>query len=229
MAEHLPIDGRVHAAIIAAIIDDGAAPSPAELARAVGAGPADIDASLARLVDNHGLVLQPGRPEVWIIHPFSLTPTNVWVAGATRGWWAPCMWCGLGVAHLAGEDVVIHARIGGEREDVAIAVRGGTPADDLVVHFPYPARTAWENVVGWCASVQPFRSADDVAPWCARHRLPRGAIHPLAQVNEVARRWYGGYRDPGWRKWSTVEAQAIFGAVGMTGDAWDVSARDGRF
>src|SRR5262249_57149373 len=33
-----------------------------------------------------------------------------------RGWWAPCIWCALGVAALVGEDVVIHSRIGGEAE-----------------------------------------------------------------------------------------------------------------
>jgi hypothetical protein len=80
MAEHLAIDGRVHAAIVRGILADGFAPNADELADALGATAGDIEASLGRLAENHGLVLHPGRPEVWIAHPFSLTPTNVWVA-----------------------------------------------------------------------------------------------------------------------------------------------------
>ncbi|HKA89210.1 MAG TPA: organomercurial lyase [Haliangiales bacterium] len=228
MAEHLAIDGRVHAAIIGSILDKGFAPTTEELADALGATAGDVAASLGRLADNHGLVLQPGRPEVWIIHPFYLSPANVWVAGPTRGWWAPCLWCGLGVASLAG-DVDLHARIGGETDPVAIAVRNGRVDASLVVHFAFPPRVAWDNVVHWCASVQPFRSADDVDGWCARHRLPRGAVHTLAQVADLARRWYGGYRSPTWKKWSNVEAQAIFRAAGLTGPFWDVPVRDERF
>ncbi len=229
MAEHLAIDGRVHAGIVRGILADGFAPTADELADALGATAGDIEASLGRLADNHGLVLHPGRPEVWIAHPFSLTPTNVWVAGASRGWWAPCLWCALGVAALAG-DVDVHARLGGEHVPVRIAVRDGAVVDaGVVVHFALPPRVAWDNVVSWCACVQPFRTVADVDAWCARHRAARGAVHALAQVNDLARRWYGGHLDPGWKKWSNVEAQAIFHAAGLTGGFWDVSSRDERF
>jgi Alkylmercury lyase len=49
-----------------------------------------------------------------MIHPFSLSPTGTWVQQGEQGWWAPCIWCGFGIAALAGENAVIHARIGAE-------------------------------------------------------------------------------------------------------------------
>jgi hypothetical protein len=230
MVEHTALDSRVHQAIIAGILAQGFAPGVTELAGTLDASADDIEASLFRLAENHGLVRHPGRSEVWIAHPFSLSPTNVWVEGPRRGWWAPCLWCALGVAHLAGGDVEIHARIGGEHEPVRVAVRNGTPVDDgLLVHFSVPPKRAWENVVAWCASVQPFRQVEDVDGWCARHGLPRGSIQPLAHVNELARRWYGGYLSPTWKKWSNAEAQAIFVAAGLIGEFWEASSRDEWF
>jgi len=228
MAEHLAIDGRVHAAILRTVVERGFAPGVDELAAGLGVDAGAIAASLARLVDNHAVVLQPGRLEPWIVHPFALSPTTVWVEGRDRGWWAPCMWCALGIGALVG-DARIHARLGGEREAVTFTVRDGEVDGDGVVHFLRPPRDAWDNVVDWCANVQPFGSSADVDAWCARHGRRRGSVHPVAQVADLARRWYGRHLDPDWKKWTTAEAQEIFGAAGLAGEFWAVDTTSGRF
>lgn len=64
----------------------------------------------------------------WVIHPFSLSPTATWVQADQRGWWAPCIWCALGVAALVGQDVVVHCRIGAETEDRPKSSLGRWPA-----------------------------------------------------------------------------------------------------
>src|SRR5688572_14044455 len=102
MAAHHPLDSRVHHALLQHILARGHAPAAGALAAAVGAPEADVAVSLARLAENHGLVLHPGSHDVWVAHPFSLSPTQVWVSTAHGGWWAPCIWCALGVATLAG-------------------------------------------------------------------------------------------------------------------------------
>src|SRR5262249_31700123 len=161
---------------------------------------------------------------------FSASPTGVWVQGTERGWWAPCLWCAMGIAVLAAPDAVVHTRIGGEREEACIRLRSGRlVSDDLAVHFALPARDAWSNVVHWCATVLPFRAVADVAPWCTRHGLPYGDVVPLTTVLELARSWYGRHLDRDWRKWTLAEAQAIFDRVGLHGDIWKLPVSAGTF
>jgi len=227
----LPLmDGRVHHEVLSTFVRLGRPPALDELARALAVSPEDAAAALRRLHDGHGLVLHPDGAEVWIAHPFSASPTAVWVAGGARGWWAPCLWCASGIVALAAPTSTIHARYGGEHEAAAVEVRGGAAAsDDLVVHFASPPRDAWRNVVHWCATVLPFRRAEDVDAWCERHGLPRGAVLPWRQVLELGRAWYGRHLDLDWRKHTIAEAQAIFDQVGLSGDFWRLPASDRPF
>jgi hypothetical protein len=230
MADHLTIDSRVHHLVLSGIVRDGYAPTAAEVAQQLGAEEGAVTASLARLHDNHGLVLHPGSSEVWIAHPFSLSPTAVWVQAGSRGFWAPCIWCAMGIATLVGGEATVHARLGGEERAIEIRVRAGrVEGEGLLVHFPLPPRDAWANVVHFCAGVLPFLSEADVRGWCERHRLPRGEVVPAEQVLALAARWYGRHLDPDWVKWSVREAQAIFEEVGLTGPFWRLGDVDGRF
>jgi hypothetical protein len=217
--------------MIRGLIDTGRGPSNPELERALGVDRSALVSILRELEAAHGIVLHPDRPEPWVIHPFSLTPTATWVQGADRGWWAPCVWCGLGVAALAGGDVQLHTRFGGEQESAMIDVRDGAPVESghCVVHFAIPPARAWDNVHAHCAMLLPFRSPSDVDVWTMRHALPLGEVVPLAQVAALARRWYGGHADPQWRKWTVAEAQDIFASVGLTSTFWDLGAQVGRF
>lgn len=227
----MSLSARLHYVLLNAIVAHGHAPTVSLLGRALDATPDEIAAALAQLAESHGVVLHPGQPEVWVIHPFSLSPTNVWVQGRLRGWWAPCMWCALGIASLVQDDVVIHTRAGAESEPLAIAISDGKLRGDheLVVHFPIAPRHAWDNVIHFCASVQPFHSEPEIDAWCARHGYHKGAVVPLAQLDALARRWYGEHLALAWRKWTTTEAQAIFTSVGLTGAFWSLAAGDTRF
>lgn len=218
-----PLDSLLHHHLLAAIVA-GTPRDAIALAARAGCSIADAETSLTRLADAHAVVLHPNTHDVWIAHPFSCSPTGTWVAGAARGWWAPCMWCAFGIAVLVDDPVTIHARIGGETEPVEI-----TPDSDLLVHFAVPPREAWSNVVHFCAMVLPFRSELDIDRWSARHQLPRGATVPVAKVRALAHRWYGRHRDPTWVKHTTAEAQQIFADVGLTDTFWQLPQLTGRF
>jgi len=221
MPEHTPLDGRVHHALLSEIIASGRAPDGAALAERLGATIEELEPSLARLDANHGVVLHPGTSRVWIVHPFSVSPTLNWVAGARHGWWAPCLWCGFGVALLVGEDVEIATRLGAEREDLRLHVSGGQLEErGLVVHFPLPPRQAWDNVHHFCASLLAFRGERELRAWSQRHGIGPGTALPIETLFELARHWYGRHLAPDWRKHSVAEAQAIFERVGLTGDFW---------
>jgi hypothetical protein len=140
------------------------------------------------------------------------------------------MWCACGVATLAGGEVTIHTRVGGEREDIDIHVINGYAREsDLWVRFAIPPHAAWENVHHFCATVLPFRQQSDVAGWCARHGIPLGAIVPMPQVMDLGRKWYAGHVDPDWKRWSVHEAGAIFRSVGLVDAFWDLPATEGGF
>jgi hypothetical protein len=220
---------RVHHAIMQSFVARGFAPTVDEVAQATAVAPDRVRDAFRQLRDTHGLVLHPGTDAIWIAHPFSASPTGVWVKGAERSWWAPCMWCAMGICVLAAPTATIHARLGGEEEAVAIGVTDGEVENDAVVHFPFPPRAAWDNVVHFCASVLAFRSARDVERWAARHRYPVGAVVPLRTVLRLGRAWYGRHLDEDWRKWTTLEAQAIFEDVGLVGDFWRLPTTNGTF
>jgi hypothetical protein len=222
------LDGRVHAAVIRGFLARGFAPSPAEIAGELSTSLESIEDSLRSLESAHGLVLHHGKTDVWIAHPFSSSPTGVWVACGERGWWAPCIWCAMGIAVLAGDECIIHARLGGESETTEIRV-GAEVSPDLPVHFAHPPRDAWDNVVHWCASVLPFRTANDVPAWCTRHRFPEGRIIPASRVLTLARRWYGRHADDDWKKHTIAEAQRIFDEVGLEGEFFRLPEAEGTF
>lgn len=224
------LDSAVHHGVLTGIVRRGRAPSVTDLARDLFVDDADVERALERLHDGHGLVLHPGTHEVWAAHPFSLVPTAVWVRAATRGWWAPCIWCALGVAHLTGGRATIHARLAGEDAPVEVDVDGErlSPAD-LVVHFPVAAARAWDNVHRFCASTLVFAGADDVPRWYERHGVPQGDVQPLERVAALARAWYGPYLDPSWRKWTVAEARELFARLGLRGPTWELPESSGRF
>lgn len=221
----------LHHRIIRDLLDTGRCPANPELASCLQISEAELEARFRSLEATHGIVLHPDRAAPWVIHPFSLTPTATWVETTDRGWWAPCLWCALGIATLAGGDVRVYSRLGGEGESVTIQVRDGEPVDpgSLCVHFSIRPADAWNNVHAHCAMVLPFRTRDDVRKWTARHALPSGESIPLGQVAALARRWYGGHADPHWRKWSVAEAQEIFHAVGLKSEFWNLGAVSGRY
>lgn len=221
------LDGRVHHQIMKSFVDRGFASTTGELAATLKIDRLRIEASLRRLHEGHGVVLHPGSTEVWIAHPFSSSPSGVFVRDGERGWWAPCLWCGMGIATLAAPGATLTARYGGEDDSVRIDLRD--PTSPIVVHFATPPREAWNNVLHWCATVQPFQRAEDVDAWCARHRLPRGVIVPIEQVQRLGRAWYGRHLDEDWKKWTIAEAQAIFDSVGLTGDFWRLPTSPGNF
>ena len=219
------VNALVHHLVLSGIAARGHAPTVSELAAAAGVPAARVEESFLRLSEGHGLVLQPGSTEVWIAHPFSLSPTATWVAASDgRGWWAPCLWCATGIAALVDPRAAIHTRVAGEVEPLIIELGDVAPSDPLLVHFALPPHRAWDNVVHHCAMVLPFRAERDIDAWCERHRLPRGEAVPIARVAALGRLWYGRHLDRDWHKWTGAEAEQIFERVGLTGEHWRVAS-----
>jgi hypothetical protein len=222
---------RLHHELVRGLVERLVCPSNIELANELGVSTSEVEELLRGLSDIHGVVLHPHVCEPWIIHPFSVTPTINWIEGQRGGWWAPCIWCALGVATVVGGETRIHTRLGGEAESLIVPVIDGQPAgsDELWVHFAIPPVRAWGNVHQHCSLVLPFHSPERIQAWCDRHRLPHGEAVPLDQVARLARLWYGTHGDLTWHKWTVAEAQDIFCQVGLNSRFWDLGSTSGRY
>ncbi|MBI2519289.1 MAG: hypothetical protein HYV97_02680 [Bdellovibrio sp.] len=225
------IDSQVHCELINELIEKGSCPFPFDLSERLKVAVCEIESSFLRLAENHALVLHPGTTRVWVIHPFSVSPTTTWVETDERGWWAPCLWCAFGMAFLLKGEVRIHSRLGGRERLALFRIMDGVLAEgsEYVIHFSIPPRDAWENVHHFCACVQPFRNEEEIPAWCKAHGLPLGESITPNVLLALARVWYGGHRNPDWIKWNARDAQRIFGEVGLNGPFWDLGSHDGRY
>lgn len=225
-----PSHSQLHYAILRRIVDEGYAPTCAELAEEFAVDRAEMAEALRGLADYHGVVLHPHQPEVWVIHPFATSATPFVVRQGDRLWWGNCAWCSLGVAALLGGDqVTISTTLGAEGQPVTIHVDQQRVREELWVHFPVPMARAWDNVIYTCANMLVFDAEAAIDPWCQRHAIPRGSAQPIQRVYDFAAVWYGRHLDPDWRKWTVEEARALFAQFGFEGPIWQLPDASGRF
>lgn len=221
---------RLHHELINGLIQHCTCPSVSVLGQKLNLSETEVESLLGELASIHGVVLHPHAREPWIVHPFSLTPTINWIKGESGSWWAPCIWCALGVAVLVGGSAQIHSRYGAEAEPFILEVVNGRPIrDDVVVHFAIPPARAWDNVHQHCSLVLPFHSPQHLRDWCGRYGLPSGEAVPLQTVADLAQAWYGSHASPHWRKWTVTQAQEIFSRVGLRSEFWQLQMRQGQF
>lgn len=65
-----------------------------------------------------------------------------------------------------------------------------------------------------------FRSEEHRDRWLRDHDLRHGATLTLDQQWRLAQVWYHDRDQPGWRRRSPQEAEAVFADVGLDGGFW---------
>jgi hypothetical protein len=222
--------GLLHATILQFIIDNGFAPDVDELTSLLNTPSTEIETALESLADYHGVVLHPNSKKIWVIHPFSLAPTNFLVRSTKGEWWGNCAWCSLGVAALLNQDLSITTTLGADSKQVTLHIENGTLLEkDYFVHFPIPMTKAWENVIYTCSTMLLFEDEKHIQDWSERHRIAKGDIQPVERIWEFAKVWYGNHLNPEWKKWTNREAQEIFQRFGLTSSIWQIPVSDSRF
>lgn len=69
-----------------------------------------------------------------------------------------------------------------------------------------------------------FRSEEHVSRWCQAWQQPRGGLLSLDQCWRLAQAWYGpDRRQPGWRRKTADEAEALFAQLALTGEFWKLA------
>jgi hypothetical protein len=214
----------LHHFILKNIIQHGHAPSTNKLSILLQRSEEEVLASLRDLQEYHGVVLHPNdSSKIWVIHPFSMAPTNFTVKLDEAIWYGNCAWCSLGCAAILQKDCTITTSSGGhgERIDVHI-VNGEIIQKNLFVHFPIPMKNAWDNVIYTCSTMLLFHGKDEIAAWSSRHNIPMGDIQPIEKIWVFAQEWYGNHLSDDWVKWTAAEAQQLFLKHGLTHEVWDL-------
>jgi hypothetical protein len=220
----------LHYQIISGILDNGFAPSIKALSDIFKTNEDQVINALHELQSYHGVVLHPNEPKIWVIHPFSLAPTNFYVQSDKGQWWGNCAWCSLGIAALLKENVKITTNIGAETKQVEInIINGEIQEKNYFIHFPIPMKNAWDNVIYTCSNMLIFENAEQIESWALRHNIPQGDIQPIEKIWTFSKKWYGEHLNPAWTKWTVEEAKQIFMEFELDGKIWNLDDSKERF
>ena len=220
----------LHFKILDHIIQYGYAPEVKKLSTIFHSREQEVIEALYGLQEYHGVVLHPHKAKIWVIHPFSLAPTNFFVESKRGKWWGNCAWCSLGIAAILKEDCKITTTLGGETQKASVhIVNGQIQEPNYCIHFPIPMRNAWDNVIYSCSNMLLFEDEQAVENWSARHQIPKGDVQPIAKIWDFSKEWYGNHLDPNWEKWTKDEARQLFKKFGLSHEIWNLDGSGERF
>lgn len=223
-------NSNLHFTILQEIIDNGFAPNVSELSKILSATENEIIKGLHDLQEYHGVVLHPNEPKVWVIHPFSLSPTNFYVKTQNGEWWGNCAWCSLGVAALLKDDVKIITTIGAETKQIEINIIDGEIQEkNYFIHFPIPMKNAWDNVIYTCSNMLVFENETQIEEWTKKHNISKGDVQPIEKIWNFSKKWYGNHLNPNWKKWTIEEAKEIFNEFDLKNKIWQLEDSNERF
>ncbi len=223
-------NSSLHYILIKETIENGYAPDIHWLSSYFQCDEGEVEQALSALQVDHGVVLHPNEPKVWVVHPFSMSPTNFYIRSNNGQWWGNCAWCSLGAAALIQTDLTIYTTVGGESKPIEIHIEDRRVVEEnLLIHFPIPMRKAWDNVIYTCSNMLIFENEDQVNEWSERHNIPKGDIQPIQKFWEFSKRWYGNHLAEDWRKWTIKEAKEMFAEFDLNHEVWQLEESDGRF
>ena len=200
----------------------GLAPTPTELAQAVGASETDVAHGLSELHEAHHIVLDAdGR--IVMAHPFASIPFGFSVMGRQTLWWGGCAWDSFAIPNLVDDEpevLVASTCPACERPHAWVVGRDGPPAGNQVAHFLTPTSRIWDDVVRSCSNQRLFCDEACVERWLSATGHERGYVMDLATLWRLASRWYEGRLDRGYTRRDPTTARAFFESVGLRGPFW---------
>jgi hypothetical protein len=215
-------DEDLRLAVYRRLADTGTAPTADDLAAALAAPTEEIDAGLRRLHETRHVVLDDeGR--IVMAHPFATIPLGFAVMGRDTLWWGGCAWDSFALPHLLPDEpeVLVSSTCPGCGRALAWVVTTVAPPDgDEVAHFLRPAAHMWDDVVDTCRHQRLFCSQTCIDAWLDRTGHDLGYVMDLATLWALARHWYDGRLDRGYRRREPTEAAAYFREVGLRGPFW---------
>jgi hypothetical protein len=217
-----PGDEDVRLALYRGFARTGLSPDIDGLAAALGCDAMNIRKRLHRLAAARHIVLDE-QDRVVMAHPFAAVPLGFSVMGSSTLWWGGCAWDAFAIPHLVQDEpeVLVATRCPGCAAPHAWVVdRNRPPEGDQVAHFLVPVAHMWDDVVHTCGHQRLFCDDSCVEVWLGRTSHDKGYVMHLATLWRLARDWYTGRLDRGYRRRDPGQAAAYFRDVGLHGDFW---------
>ena len=177
---------------------------------------------MGRLAEARHVVLDDAGSIV-MAHPFATIPLGFACMGRRTLWWGGCAWDSFALPHLVPGDpqVLVSTRCPGCGTALVWSVdREAPPAGDQVAHFLVPVARIWDDVVHTCAHQRLFCDEACVDAWLAETGNDKGYVMDLPTLWRLARGWYSGRLEPGYRRREPAEAVDYFREVGLAGPFW---------
>ncbi len=142
-------DTLVKLHIYATIAQTTQAPNTVEVAQALGAPLAEVEAAFARLHQKRLLVPEPGDPSrIRMAPPFSGIPTPFPVTVQGKVYYANCVWDALGISAALQQDALVEAVDGHDGSPIRLEIKDGQPLPQpCVIHFAVPAARWWNDII----------------------------------------------------------------------------------
>ena len=214
-------DEDVRLAVYRSFASTGACPDVDGLAASLDTGEDDVRNRLRRLASARHLVLDGDH--VVMAHPFAAVPLGFSVMGSSTLWWGGCAWDAFAIPHLltSEPDVLVATRCPAcDTAHAWVVDRNRPPDGDQVAHFLVPVARMWDDVVHTCAHQRLFCNQSCVDTWLARTSNRRGYVMDLATLWRLARGWYDGRLERGYRRREPAQAADYFREVGLDGPFW---------
>lgn len=141
-------DTQVRRQVYDYVIREGAPPSVAAVAVALGHSTEEVAAAFRRLADAHMLVLQHDTGEILMANPFSAVPTPFQVHAAGRSFFGNCIWDAMGIVAMLHEDASVATSCGCCGSAMPLTITAGSlePIGGIA-HFAIPAVHWWDDIV----------------------------------------------------------------------------------
>jgi hypothetical protein len=141
-------DRDVRNATYALFVENGRAPTTADVARETDRPEDEVRDAWQRLHDEHALVLDPETGSIRMANPFSAVPTAHRVEAGGRSWYANCAWDAFGICAVLDVDGRIETICPDCGEQLVVEVRDRRPDDEsLVFHSLVDAAHWWDDIV----------------------------------------------------------------------------------
>lgn len=148
------LDARVRWWVYQHFRESGRPPPLSRLARLSDATSDDTAASLARLHDEHALVLSQDGRRILMAHPFASDDSGTTFIPDARTEQVPmerysvnCPWDGLALAGLLGVDGDVRTSDAWSGDPLRLEVQAGRlRASTTVLHFLVPAARFWDDI-----------------------------------------------------------------------------------
>jgi hypothetical protein len=200
----------------------GQTPSVATLAAHLSVPPEQVRTALATLAQQRHLALGADG-EITMAHPFTSLPLGFSAMGRSTLWWGGCAWDSFAIPHLveAEPEVLVATRCPGCGQPHALVVNRTAPPEGVqVAHFLVPAARMWDDVLHTCGNQRLFCCESCVDAWLAETGQAKGAVLDLVTLWRLARGWYAGRLERGYRRREPDSAAAYFAEAGLTGPFW---------